>query len=81
RLCVLALQMQRAAELRCSLPWARIAHSLAGLKAVRYQVEGRTIVQRTKIRPEAAEILKNIGISTPKKLLSVTEPRHTQVAA
>ena len=81
RLCVLALQMQRAAELRCSLPWARIAHSLAGLKAVRYQVEGRTIVQRTKIRPEAAEILKNLGISTPKKLLSVTEPRHTQVAA
>jgi hypothetical protein len=24
----LALQMQRAAEIRCSLPWARIAHEL-----------------------------------------------------
>ena len=81
RLCVLALQMQRAAELRCSLPWARIAHILAGLKAVRYQFEGRTIVQRTKISPEAAEILKNLGISTPKKLLSVTEPPQAQAAA
>lgn len=81
RLCVLALQMQRAAELRCSLPWARIAHSLAGLKAVRYQVEGRTIVQRTKIRPEAAEILKNLGISKPKKLLTVIEPPQANAAS
>ena len=73
--------MQRAAELRCSLPWARIAHILAGLKAVRYQIEGRTIVQRTKISPDATEILKNLGISTPKKLLSLTEPPPTQAAA
>ncbi|MBV9681134.1 MAG: IS1634 family transposase [Solirubrobacterales bacterium] len=28
KLCVLALQMQRAAEIRCGLPWARIAHEL-----------------------------------------------------
>jgi hypothetical protein len=34
---VLALQMQRAAEIRCGLPWARIAHELGALKAVRYQ--------------------------------------------
>src|SRR5271167_628912 len=31
KLCVLALQMQRAAEIRCQLPWARIAHALGGL--------------------------------------------------
>ena len=81
RLCVLALQMQRAAELRCSLPWARIAHILASLKAVRYQFEDRTIVQRTKISPEAAEILKNLGISKPKKLLAVIEPPQANAAA
>src|SRR5689334_3084555 len=34
KLCVLALQMQRAAEIRCGLPWARIAHQLGALKAV-----------------------------------------------
>jgi hypothetical protein len=49
RLCVLALQKQRAAEIRCSLPWSRIAHELAALKAVQYQAGDRTIVQRTKI--------------------------------
>ena len=36
KLCVLALQMQRSAEIRTGLPWARIAHALSALKAVRY---------------------------------------------
>jgi transposase len=29
KLCMLALLMQRAAEIACGLPWARIAHALA----------------------------------------------------
>src|SRR5208337_1797555 len=68
RLCVLALQMQRAAEIRCSLPWSRIAHELTALKAVRYQAGDRTIVQRSKIADSLGEILKKIGISTPKQI-------------
>jgi len=73
RLCVLALQMQRAAEIRCALPWPQIAHHLASLKAVRYRAENRTIVQRTKIPPELAKILKILSISTPKQILRVDE--------
>jgi hypothetical protein len=59
KLCVLALQMQRAAEIRCGLPWARLAHELGALKAVRYQAGERGIVQRTKIAGELAELLKS----------------------
>lgn len=73
KLCVLALQMQRAAEIRCALPWARIAHALASLKAVRYRTESRAIVQRTRIAAELAELLKKLGVPTPKLVLSVTE--------
>jgi transposase len=73
RLCVLALQMQRAAEIRCGRPWRQIARLLAGLKAIRYTAENRTIVQRTKIAPELAEIMKKIGISIPKKIMKVDE--------
>jgi len=51
-LCVLALQVQRTAEIRTGLPWARIAHLLGTLKAVRYVAERQTIVQRTKIGPD-----------------------------
>jgi transposase len=79
KLCVLALQMQRAAEIRCGLPWARIAHELGVLKAVRYQAGGRGIVQRTKIAGGLAELLKKLGIPIPKQLLAVTEAPETPV--
>ena len=52
KLCILALQMQRAAEIRCAQPWTRIAHELAALKAICYRAQDRDIVQRTKI-PES----------------------------
>ena len=81
KLCVLALQMQRAAEIRCQLPWARIAHVLGGLKAVRYRCEGRAIVQRTRIPAELASTLKNLGVSAPKQLLAVEEPPQAAATA
>jgi hypothetical protein len=74
KLCVLALQMQRAAEIRCALPWGRIAHELAALKAVRYHTGGRSIVQRTKIADSLGGILKMLGVSMPKQILSVSDP-------
>lgn len=74
KLCVLALQMQRAAEIRCHQPWARLAHELAALKAVRYQSEGRAIVQRTKLSDSLREILKKLGVSTPKQILAISDP-------
>jgi hypothetical protein len=77
RLCVLALQMQRAAEIRCTLPWSRIAHELGALKAVRYLTGGRTIVQRTKVADSLGSILKKLGVSMPKQILSISEPVTT----
>ena len=80
KLCVLALQMQRTAEIRSSLPWARIAHALSTLKAVRYGAEGRTIVQRTRIGAELADLLKKLPIPIPKQLLLLTEAAQTAAA-
>jgi transposase len=73
KLCVLALQVQRAAEMRCQLPWARIAHVLSGLKAVRYRCESRGIVQRSKITAELSAMLKTLKVSVPKQILLVEE--------
>jgi Transposase DDE domain len=81
KLCVLALQMQRAAEIRTGLPWARIGHALTALKAVRYRSESRTIVQRTKIGSELADLLKKLGISIPKQLLAMSEATETPAPA
>jgi hypothetical protein len=81
KLCVLALQVQRAAEIRCAMPWGRIAHELGALKAVRYQTGERGIVQRTKITGELAELLKKSGIPIPKQLLAVTQAAKAPAAA
>ena len=81
KLCVMALQMQRAAEIRTGLSWARVAHALAALKAVRYRSESRTIVQRTKIGSELAGLLKKLGISAPKQLLAVSEAAEAPATA
>ena len=81
KLCVLALQMQRAAEIRGQLPWARIAHALGSLKAVRYRCDSRTIVQRSKITVELSGLLKALGISMPKQVLSVEETPSAAAAA
>jgi transposase len=81
KLCVLALQLQRGAEMRTGLSWARLGHELATLKAVRYRTEDRTIVQRTRIRTELADLLKKLGVSIPKQLLAVSEPATDPIAA
>jgi len=81
KLRVLALRMQRAAEIACGIPWAQIAHVVSALQAVRYQAEGRGIVQRTKVSPEVSEILGKLGISMPKRLLSLGDPAETKAAA
>jgi hypothetical protein len=48
---------------------------------VRYVAESRTIVQRTKIVGELADLLKKLWIPIPKQLLAVTETTETSAAA
>lgn len=81
KLCVLALQVQRTAEIRTGLSWARIAHLLGTLKAVRYVAERQSIVQRTKIGPDLASFLKKLGISAPKQVMAIIEAAETPAAS
>jgi transposase len=71
KLCVLALMMQRAAEIATGLTWRQLASLLERLQAIRCTSEGRTILQATTIQPELAEIFKKLGISAPKTILAV----------
>ena len=57
--------IQRAAESSTVMTWRQIHDLLTPIKAVRYTAEGRTIVQTSKIRPEARDVLKKLDISTP----------------
>jgi hypothetical protein len=71
KLCVLALMIQRAAEIAAGAPWSQLADALERLKAVRYTAEDKTIVQASRISPEVAAILKKLDISRPKPILAV----------
>ena len=71
KLCVLALMIQRAAEIATGAPWSRLVDVLGRLKAVRYTAEGATIVQASRIGPELAAILEKLDVPRPKPILAV----------
>jgi transposase len=73
KLCVLALLLERAAEIRCQQPWRTIRQTLDPFKVVRYQMHGKTMVQSTQVTTAMAGILRSLGIPLPNRLLEVSE--------
>jgi len=71
KLCVLALLLQRAAEIRTGDTWRHIRLILDEVKAVRYRVRGTTIVQSTRLTPQAATVLKKLRVAPPERRLAV----------
>jgi hypothetical protein len=71
KLCVLALLLERAAEIRAEDSWRNIRFVLEGLKAIRYRVQDTTIVQTTRLTPQATALLKKLQVPPPKRLLAV----------
>jgi transposase len=71
KLCVLALLLQRAAELRAGDSWRKIRFALEELKAVQYRVGKTAIVGSTRLRAPAATYLKKLGVKPPERLLAV----------
>ncbi|MBI2267097.1 MAG: IS1634 family transposase [Armatimonadetes bacterium] len=73
-LCVLALLIERVAELACDDTWRNIRDFLRQIKAVEFETPHGRYVRTNRIRPEAARILKAMGAPSPKPLLSVSGP-------
>src|SRR4030067_915712 len=70
-LCVRALLIERAAEIRAGDTWRNIRLVLDELKAVRYRVAGTAIVQSTHGNPAVAALLKKLEIPAPKRILAL----------
>jgi transposase len=73
KLCILALLLERAAEIRCQQTWRTIRHTLDQWQVVRYRMHGKTIVQSTRVTSTLAEILRSLRIPTPQKILEVSD--------
>ena len=71
KLCVLALLLQRAAEIRAGDSWRNLRLVLDEIKAVRYRVRGTAIVQSTHLRAQATTLLKKLQVAPPQRRLAV----------
>ena len=67
-LCVLALLLERVAEIRVGDTWRNIVAQLDTVKVVEYERAGARIQQTTDLRPAVAAVLKKLQIPSPPKL-------------
>ncbi len=71
KICVLALLIQRVAEVTCQRTWAQIHASLCALQATQFRTPAHQFFRRNDVPLDAAQILKTLQISTPPLVLSV----------
>jgi len=72
KLCVLALLLQRVAELRAERSWMRIRHELDRVQATELQVGSDRFWQRNRLSEEAEKLFGALQIEPPKQVVSVS---------
>ncbi len=75
KICVLALLLARAAELKCNLPWPRIKEDLSSLQATEFHTPDHRFFQRNEPSKNLLATLKSLEIPLPKVVLDITS--HT----
>ena len=66
-LCVLALLLERMAEIRAGQTWRTIVGQLETIKVVEYQRAGALVRQTNELRPEVAALLRRLRVPAPPK--------------
>jgi transposase len=75
RLCVLALLIERVAELCCNKPWRQIREALERLQVTKFENSSHRFLHRNELDPETAKVLKSLKITTPKQVLEIEKTR------
>jgi len=68
---VLALLLERVAEIRTGETWRDLAARLEKIQVVEYDRGEARIQQTTEVRPEAVELLRKLKVALPPKLHSI----------
>ena len=71
-LCVLALLVERIAEIRAGDTWRNIRDQLETIKVVEYERGDVRVQQTTEVRPPVAELLGRLKVELPPKIHAVT---------
>jgi phosphate uptake regulator len=70
-LCVLALLLERVAEIRVGDTWRNIVARIDSVKVVEYERAGARIRQTTELRGEVPALLRRLQVEPPPKLHQV----------
>ena len=78
RICVLALLIERVAEIACQQPWSQIRRQLQTLQVTEFFSLKHRFFRRNELTTEISQMLKTLGIPTPKEILAVENLSETQ---
>jgi transposase len=71
KICVMALLIERVAELACDQSWSQIHHVLASLKATEFHTSSHLFFKRNEASPQLRNMLKNLAIPLPNSVLEI----------
>ena len=71
KICILALLLERVAELRCGAPWSRISNSLAKLQATEFRSSQHNFFQINEAGKDCKDVLKNLAIPLPPRVFGI----------
>ena len=73
KICVLALMIERIAELSCDMPWHKIRQSLNGIQATEFFRINHRVLMRNELTDKNKNILKSLKITPPKRILDLLD--------
>jgi transposase len=80
KLCVLALLLERVAELACEKPWPQIRRTLAKLQATKFIARDHTFLQINEPGKSVRQTLKNLKIPFPKRVFGIEQiEKHSAI--
>lgn len=71
KICVLALLLERVAELACGKPWPQIRRTLARLQATKFIARDHTFFQINAPGKSVRQTFKNLKIPLPKRVFGI----------
>lgn len=77
KICVLALLIERVAELGCGQPWSKIRQGLEELQISYFSTADHRFFRRNEANHKARTILKSLKISTPKLIQGIEKLPET----
>ena len=71
KICVLALFIERIAELKCQKPWSRIKGILSKIQATEFSTPDHNFYQLNEVSEEAKSVLKKLVTTLPHKVFEI----------